>query len=57
MLVAMVMLWGYLGPASLAGLGIIILLIGINMYLAAQVKKLQVKITFLSIYLFRKKAI
>ncbi len=42
--VAMVMLWGYLGVASLAGLGMMVALVLSNLYLTSQVKKIQVKI-------------
>ena len=38
----MVMLWNYLGPASLAGFAMLVFLVALNMYLAAKVKKLQV---------------
>ena len=41
--VAMVMLWGYLGPASLAGLALLIILVVMNLYLASKVRQLQVK--------------
>ena len=37
------MLWGYLGPASLAGLALLIGLVVMNVFLASKVKKLQVK--------------
>ena len=39
----MVMLWGYLGPASLAGLALLIGLVAMNLFLASKVKQLQVK--------------
>ncbi len=39
--VAMVMLWNYLGPASLAGFAMLVFLIVLNLFLAAKVKKLQ----------------
>ena len=39
----MVMLWGYLGPASLAGLALLICLVVMNLFLASKVKKLQTK--------------
>ncbi len=36
------MLWNYLGPASLAGFAMLVFLVGLNVYLAAKVKRLQV---------------
>ena len=38
----MVMLWGYLGPAALAGMAVLMVLIGMNLVIARVCKKLQV---------------
>ncbi len=39
----MVMLWGYLGVASLAGLAMLIGLVVLNFFLASKVRALQTK--------------
>ena len=41
--VAMVLLWQYLGPASLAGLAVLLVMVFVNMALAKMVKKLQMQ--------------
>ena len=46
LLVAMYMLWGYLGVASLAGLTALVLLMVLNGWLAAKVKKYQVSLWY-----------
>ena len=38
----MVMLWGYLGPSSLAGLALLILIMILNVFLVSKMKHLQV---------------
>ena len=42
-LVAIFLLWQYLGIAAFAGLAIILSMMAINIYLTTQIKKLQVK--------------
>ncbi len=40
--VALYFLWGILGPSSLAGLGVMILLLPANAWIASQARKLQI---------------
>ena len=40
--VATIILWNYLGSASLTGLGAIVLLMSINAFLASKIKRVQV---------------
>jgi len=39
---ALFFLWGILGPSALAGLGVMILLIPVNAYIASKTRKLQI---------------
>ena len=45
--IAMVLLYQYLGPSSLAGLGILVLLVIVNTIVGTTIKKLQVWIKYI----------